>query len=87
MLLSLEDVSLGILAEKAGNVNMTNIPQWMYTPLKPINVSKDTDMYRKYFSIHTKQMTPVDMETLWYKYQKVVFNFKRKGRKISSTGG
>ena len=69
MLLSLEDVSLGILAEKAGNVNVINIPHWMFTSLKPINVSMDTNMYRKYYSIHTKQMTPVDMETLWYKYQ------------------
>ena len=86
-LLSLEDVSLGILAEKAGNVNVINVPHWMFTSLKPINVSQHTYMYRKYYSIHTKQMTPVDMETLWYKYQKVVFNFKGKGRKISSTGG
>ena len=31
-LLSLEDVSLGILAEKAGDVNMTKIPDWLFYP-------------------------------------------------------
>ena len=86
-LLSLEDVSLGILAEKAGNVNVINIPHWMFTSLKPINVSQHAHMYRKYYSVHTKQMTPVGMETLWYKCQKLLFNFKQKGRKISSVGG
>ena len=86
-LLSLEDVSLGILAEKAGNVNVINIPHWMFTSLKPINVSQHAHMYRKYYSIHTKQMTPVDMETLWYKYHKLLFYFKEKGWKISSVDG
>ena len=68
MLLSLEDVSLGILAEKADNVKMINIPHWLYTSLTPITVSRHTHRYRKYYSVHTKQISPVDMETLWYKY-------------------
>ena len=69
--LSLEDVSLGILAEKAGNVKMISVPHWMFTSLTSINVSRHTDMYRKYYSVHTKQINPVDMETLLYNYQQV----------------
>ena len=72
MLLSLEDVSLGILAEKAGNVKMISVPHWMFTSLTPINVSRiHVYMYRKYYSVHTKQISPVDMETLLYNYQQV----------------
>ena len=84
-LLSLEDVFLGILAEKAGYVKMINIPHWMYTSLTPINVSRHTHKYNKYYSVHTKQISPVDMETLWYKY-KNVHNFWGEERKTPSVG-
>ena len=69
-LLSLEDVSLGILAEKAGDVNVTKISDWLFYPKPQLNISKDSYIWRKYYSVHTDKISPVDMETLWYKYQK-----------------
>ena len=83
-LLSLEDVSLGFLAEKAGDVNVIKIPDWLFYPKSQLNISKDPDIWRKYYSVHTNKISPVDMETLWYKVitEKRVSNQNRTGRHL-----
>ena len=69
-LLSLEDVSLGILAEKAGDVNVIKIPHWLFYMKELFNISKHSKLFRNFYSVHTNRISPVDMETLWHKYQK-----------------
>ena len=61
-LIHLEDVTLGILAKKAGNINLRAIPFWL---VKRPNKSYKQKGYRKYHIIHTSQGPTDQMEELW----------------------
>ena len=58
----LDDVSVGILAQKAGNIELINIPDWVMT-WKWIN--DNPKMYNKYHVIHTGQERIDKVEPLW----------------------
>ena len=61
-LLHLEDVSVGILAKKAGNIKLIDIPNWM------VDWNWINDLlidYRKYQTIHTSQSRTEEVEELW----------------------
>ena len=61
-LIHLEDVSVGILAKRAGNIKLVNIPLWKVD----WNSTNDSlDYYRKYHTIHTRQVKIDKVEDLW----------------------
>ena len=64
-LIHLEDVSLGILAQKAGNIRLIDIPKWRVDLNWINNILVD---YRKYQVIHTGQGQIDKVEELWKKY-------------------
>ena len=67
-LIHLEDVSVGLLAQKAGNINLINIYNW----LAEGNLMDDNlQDYRKYHTIHTGQGRIEEVEKLW----KNIYNY------------
>ena len=63
-LIHLEDVSVGILAQKAGNIKLIDIPNWRVD----WNWINDLLMdYRKYHTINTAQGQIEKVEDLWEK--------------------
>ena len=61
-LIHIEDVSVGILAKKAGNINVINIPKWLINWNWKIENPK---RYREYNTIHTLQVKIDKVEELW----------------------
>ena len=61
-LIHLEDVSVGILAQKAGNITLIDIPNWMVDWNWINDVLTD---YRKYHTIHTSKGRIQEVEELW----------------------
>ena len=64
-LIHLEDVSVGILAQKAGNITLIDIPKWRVDWNWINNILTD---YRKYHIIHTGQGQIDKVKELWKKY-------------------
>ena len=65
-LIHLEDVSVGLLAQKAGNISLINIYNW----LADWNLMDDNlQDYRKYHTIHTGQGRIEEVEELWKNLQ------------------
>ena len=61
-LVHLEDASVGILAQKAGNIRLINIPNWIFNWNWEVENPK---RYRKYHIIHTFQGEMDKVEELW----------------------
>ena len=57
----IEDAFVGILAQKAGNVNVVDIPQWLVIWRR----WKKPKEYRKYLTIHTMSLNLTAVEKLW----------------------
>ena len=69
-LIHLEDVSVGLLAQKAGKIKLINIPYWMGT----WNVMDDSPKhYNRYHVIHTGQGRIDKVEDLW----KNIYDYSR----------
>ena len=61
----MEDISVGLLAQKAGNIKLINIPKWRVDWNWINDILTD---YRKYHVIHTGQGQIDKVEDLWKKY-------------------
>ena len=64
-LIHLEDVSVGLLAQKTGNIKLIDISKWRVDWNWINNILTD---YRKYHIIHTGQGQIDKVEELWEKY-------------------
>ena len=64
-LIHLEDVSVGLLAHKAGNIKLIDIPKWRIDWNWINDILTD---YGKYHTIHTGQGQINKVEELWKKY-------------------
>ena len=64
-LIHMEDISVGLLAQKAGNIKLIDIPKWRVDWNLVNNILTE---YRKYHVIHTGQGQIDKVEELWKKY-------------------
>ena len=71
-LIHLEDVSFGILALKAGNIKLIDVPNWM---VKWNWTDDNPEKHRKYHTIHTDQGRIEKVKELW----KNIYNFTNYG--------
>ena len=62
-LIHLEDISLGILAQKAGNIKLISIPNWRNQWNG--NMNMNLARYRRYHTIHTFQGRVEKLQKLW----------------------
>ena len=62
-LIHLEDISLGILAQKAGNIKLISIPNWRNQWNG--NMNMNLTRYRRYHTIHTFQGRVEKLQKLW----------------------
>ena len=60
-LIHMEDISLGILAQKTGNIKLKDIPKWR----KGWNGSKNLTQCRTYHVLHTNRRGADKLQELW----------------------
>ena len=78
-LIHLEDVSIGILAQKVGNTKLISIPDW--TEDWQGNLNKNLIRYRKYHTIHTFQSPSHKLNKLY----KSVYTWTNNNEKALTT--